>query len=251
MYIAYIFLASWLCVVTAGTEFNKYNQGIDNLTSHPIPPGTTSFRFHQNLITEFPFGYFAAVATITQIWLQQNQLTVIEKHMFAGLAALQDLRLFQNKLHTIQADTFKENMALSNLQLQSNSLQTLPESMFDPQNQPVALHFFYIYNNPLWCDDSLSWIKQASGHWLLLSNPQYIECAGPETLEGCKWNDLTIHDLETGRNFYCPFSFCSLTGKLIIRGVLRFVTGIYTLRNVTSPFGHFPLGWTILIRTLV
>ena len=27
---------------------------------------------------------------------------------------------------------------------------------------------------------------------------------------------------------------------------LRFVTGDYTLRNVTSPFGHFYLGWTIL-----
>ncbi len=31
--------------------------------------------------------------------------------------------------------------------------------------------------------------------------------------------------------------------------VLRFVTGDYTLRNGTSPFGHFYLGWTILIRT--
>ncbi len=28
---------------------------------------------------------------------------------------------------------------------------------------------------------------------------------------------------------------------------LRFVTGDYTVRNVTSPFGHFYLGWTILI----
>ena len=34
---------------------------------------------------------------------------------------------------------------------------------------------------------------------------------------------------------------------MCVEKYLRFVTGDYTLRNVTSPFGHFYLGWTILI----
>ncbi len=36
-----------------------------------------------------------------------------------------------------------------------------------------------------------------------------------------------------------------------MEGWLRFAMGHYTLRNVTSPFGHFCLGWihVILIRT--
>ncbi len=43
----------------------------------------------------------------------------------------------------------------------------------------------------------------------------------------------------------CPgFDIPSLTGFR-----LKFVTGDNTFRNLTSPFGHFYLGWTILIRT--
>ena len=34
--------------------------------------------------------------------------------------------------------------------------------------------------------------------------------------------------------------------KIWCKIALRFVTGGYTLRNVTSPFGHFYLGWKIL-----
>ncbi len=51
--------------------------------------------------------------------------------------------------------------------------------------------------------------------------------------------------LRPGNAPYTLLNIITKPGKF-----LRFVTGDYTLRNVTSPFGHFYLGWTILIRTL-
>ncbi len=208
MYITHIFLITWFCRISAGTtvEFKINNQGITDVTEYPIPNGTTKWNFFGNSISVIPPGYFATTPTITVIYLGMNSLLVIEKHTFAGLPDLSDLRLNDNKIHTIHPESFKENMALKLLQLNDNRLQTLPETMFDITDHPNALNSFFIYNNLLVCDDSLSWLKQASGDWLVLTNPQYIVCAGPEQLEGCKWNDLAANDFEPGTKFCCFIS---------------------------------------------
>ncbi len=64
----------------------------------------------------------------------------------------------------------------------------------------------------------------------------------PSTMEEIPLSESVNH-----RIYY---STCSLRSDRISTW-LRFVTGDYTLRTVTSPFGHFYLGWTILIRNRI
>ena len=189
MYTAHIFLISWLIFgIITGLSFRKNQLGITNVTLYPIPLNyiIEIFSMYENSISDIPPGYFTAVPTLKTIILYNNKLTVIETHMFAGLSGLRDLKLHSNLIHTIQSESFKDNMALNTLELHYNSLPTIPESMFDPQSHPTALNYFFIYFNPLQCDESLSWLKQADGDWLILRNTHLIECAGPERLEGCR-----------------------------------------------------------------
>ena len=198
MYITHIFLITWICRISAGTSFTFSNQGITDVTAYPIPAGTTQWNFAWNSISVIPLGYFATTPTITVIYLGMNSLVVIEKHTFAGLPDLSDLRLNGNKINTIQAQAFKDNTALKRLQLNGNFLQTLPGPMFDLNNHPNNLKF-HIHGNLLQCDACLSWLKQADGNWLVLKNPDEIECVGPKKLEGRQWNELTTQDLQAGR----------------------------------------------------
>ncbi len=194
MFVSFIFLSSWLCVVSS-QGYSLSGQEISNLTAYPVPPGTLYFMFHMNSISEIPQGYFATAPTIKTIYLQLNQLTMIEKHMFADLPDLGDLRLQQNQIHKIQAESFKQNTALIRLRLEHNLLQILSDSIFDLQNHPAALNSFYLYDNPLKCE-SLCWLKDAN--WLTVSDPNLIRCEGTGTLGGCRWNELTAKDVCKG-----------------------------------------------------
>ena len=203
MYITQILLASWPFVfigISAGTTYDGFNQGITNVTEYPIPLGTLYYRFHRNSIRDIPPGYFAAASTLTHIYLYDNKLTVVEKHMFSGLPWLRELNLWSNMIHKVQSECFKENQALTTLILHENRIQVFPESMFDPQNHPSLLQDFYIHYNPLQCDESISWLKRADGDWLNVRNPHLVVCDGPPVMQGCKWDDLTIQDLQTGKN---------------------------------------------------
>ena len=221
MYTAYFFLSLWLCRFTAGTTFNKINQGITDITNHPIPAGTTQVKFQENSISRVPEGYFenlpsldsinlysnlisdiddyafVAVATVTWLNLAENKLEIIREQMFSGLTNLRVLYLQYNLVQRIEPGSFRDNTALTTLYLSYNLLQTLPESMFDLDNHPNNLQHdgLYMYNNPLVCNQSICWLKQAEQDWILLSRPDLIVCTGPGDLIGRTWDNITTHDL--------------------------------------------------------
>ena len=215
-------LFSVLCVISEQTTFNKANQGITDITIHTIPGDTTVVQFSTNSISFVPANYFinllsldkiylyrnvianiadsafSQVPTVTEINLSQNQLSVIREMMFSGLPNLARLRLNSNQIHTIQPGSFKDNMALTQLSFGDNSLETVSKSIFDPNNMnnhPTNLDDFYMNRNPLQCDNTICWLKQADKTWITVEYPSWTECAGPAGLAGRTWDALTEQDL--------------------------------------------------------
>ena len=217
MYVSFILLSSYLCVITAQVTFDKNGEGITNMLSHPIPANTEEALFQHNSITHIPVGYFqnlpnlgsiviytnliseigdnafSAVPSVTFINLDNNKLEIVNKSMFAGLPNLQELKLNYNLIHTVQMDSFKDNTALTKLWLFANSLESLPQCVFDPDNQPAGLTL-RVYNNPMTCDQSWCWVKQAEGDWITVPNPSGTTCSGPAALSGRTWDTLTEQD---------------------------------------------------------
>ncbi len=230
MYLAHITLFCVLCIISEQTTFDKSGQGVTNVTAHPIPGGTTNFKFNDNFITFVPTNYFRNLSNLYSIYLQKNlisdiedtafsevpslrrvyllynKLSVIRKLMFSGLPNLSMLWLNSNQIHTIEQGSFKGNNALGYLALSSNSLATVNRSMFDPNdpnNHPTNLDDFYMFGNALQCD-TLCWVKQAG--WITVYRPDLTTCDGPASLAGCKWDSLTEPDL-CGTPGWC-LSFC-------------------------------------------
>ncbi len=238
MYIANIILSSLfgLGIANVGPVlFDKSEQGITDLTVEQIPANTEAVTFNANEISHVPAGYFvnlpslykimlylnvitfvdpysfAGVPNITFLSLGNNNLVMIHKNMLSGLINLQVLRLLNNKISLIESGSFKDCSALTRLELKNNLLQTLHGSIFDPLNHPSYLSLFTIMNNPLSCDECLTWLKQADGNWLHVVDSSTTICAGPDDLSGYSWNNITTQDLNpTGKlpliSYYTFFS---------------------------------------------
>ncbi len=220
MYISFVCLSSLFCVITAIIDFDKTNQAITSMLNHPIPWDTIEVSFMLNSLTHVPAGYFknlpnldrillsmnlisdvddfafSAVPTVTDVYLGDNELSLIRKNMFAGLFNLFELRLNSNRIHTVEPGSFNDNNALYILNLNGNSLQTLSECVFDPANHPTNLAYFSFASNPIQCDQSWCWVKQAESDWIHVDNPQFTKCDGPVALHGRKWDTITAQDLD-------------------------------------------------------
>ncbi len=221
MYLAQVTLFFVLCVISEQSYIVKNNQGITDITVHPISGASTCIyvRFDSNSITYIPINYFknlpsldriyfhdnaitniadttfVQVPTVTVIDLRINQLTVIREMMFSGLPNLWTLRLSENQIHTIELGSFRDNTALTWLLLDDNLLQSLPRCIFGFDNHPTGLDNFNINRNPLQCGQDLCWLKQVDTTWITVKEPSNTECAGPAALAGRKWDSLSEQDL--------------------------------------------------------
>ncbi len=216
MYMSIIFLLSWLCAITAQITYDRSNQGITSMSGYSIPGNTEQVWFHQNSLTHVQAGYFKNLPYLTQIYLYSNdissvddfafvqvpsltyislgnnKLSVIRKNMFSGLPHLASLALNDNMINTIESGTFKDNTALTWLSLYGNQLETLNQCIFDPENHPCSLEL-WLWDNPLSCNESLCWLKQAT--WITVDYASSTVCTGPGTLNGQTWNMITTDDL--------------------------------------------------------
>ncbi len=210
-------------VITANLEpvrFDKSNQGVTNMTVHPIPINTEQVMFYDNAITCVPAGYFVNLSALDKVWLYGNQISsiddyafiniptltymdfednnleVIGRNMFAGLVNLRKLFLPHNKIHTIEAQSLKNCRALEWLAISNNLLQSIPQAMFDLLNHPCNLGRFWMENNPLSCNQSLCWLKRADWSWITVNYAHGTLCAGPDHLSGQRWDLLNIQDLQ-------------------------------------------------------
>ena len=189
------------------------------MLDYSIPENTEKIDFNQNSITHVQAGYFknlpniieihlysndidkvdewafVEVASVSKIDLGYNQLMVIHENMLSGLQNLAWLSLQGNGIHTIEDRSFKDLTALTFLAMHYNSLKTTPQQMFDLNHLPTGLNPFYIRNNPLSCDQSLCWLKQADTTWIRVWSPSSTQCDTPASLNGRTWDSITTADL--------------------------------------------------------
>ncbi len=190
MYTAHIILTSLFGLVSVNigepvVVFDRHNQGVTDMTAHQIPADTDEVWFHRNSITNVPSGYFvnqphlyrirlqdnlisnitdygfAGVPSLKKLVLHNNNLVVIKRNMFSGLINLKQIYLSANQISRIESGSFKDCSCLESMLIEDNFLQILPEEMFDSQNYPTNLQFFKVFNNPLFCNESLAWLKDA------------------------------------------------------------------------------------------
>ena len=155
---------------------------------------------HDNEIHTLEVDCFRENEALLELYLQENEISVITKLTFSGLQHLEVLKLHKNAIHTLELDCFRENAVLEVLTLQHNQLHTLPQCIFDGENHPTGLHHLAVHNNPLVCDSSWCWVRQAEQeNWITLKLPQQMVCTGPELLADQKWNHLSTLDICTGR----------------------------------------------------
>lgn len=221
MYVSLIFLSSWLCAVTSLIIYNKHGQNIKSMLNFTIPWNTEKVDFSTNQISVVPAGYFRNLTNLTEINLMQNevsdvqdfafiniptvreiilafnQLSVIRKNMFSGLVNLVVLSLDMNQIQEIKEASFHDNNALYTLGLASNQLETISRCIFHPDNHPTGLDVF-IFANPLSCNESWCWLKEADGDWVTVNYVSTTQCVGPGVLNGRKWDNLTTTDLNCG-----------------------------------------------------
>ncbi len=224
MYIL-ITLSSCLCITCTlhgGTVFDKSNLGITiaDLRNFPIPADTEEVVLQGNAISWIPVGYFknvsilreiylyrndisdiqdlafAAAPSVEKIELTDNKISMIKKLMFSGLPHLVDLKLAKNEIHTLEVDCFKENPALEILTLNGNQVERMSRCIFDQHHHPTGLHFLALYHNPLVCDSSWCWVKEAElENWITLHWPNGVVCAGPAALKDFTWAMMTEQNL--------------------------------------------------------
>ena len=147
-----------------------------------------------NQIHTIQLDSFKDNTALTGLYLSRNKLEMVKRTMFSGLLNLETLILYGNQIFMTESGSFKKNTALTTLGLQDNSLQTLPPCMFDPDNHPTSLTL-RMENNPLRCDESWCWVKQAESDWITVSFAFLTNCAGPGALSGRMWLMITEQDL--------------------------------------------------------
>ena len=256
MYISFVLLSSWFCLVTGFIDYNKGNQDITSMLNYSIPWDTIKVSFSDNALTHVPAGYFknltnlegiflsrnlisdvddfsfVAVPSVETIYLNDNHLSVIRENMLAGLFKLKTLSLSDNQIHTVEHRSFKDTPVLTNVNLNSNLLQNLSECiMFGPLNT-TTLGIFAMTNNPLQCDYSWCWLKKADGDWVYVNYPQGTFCAGPGALSGQSWDTITtLHlncDVPGGSQYNFP---CTCAGQYQHTSPL---TNIYPSKPLTK-----------------
>ncbi len=167
-------------------------------------PNLLSLHLYANEIHTIEPESFKNNTALRTLSLWENKLLVICKDMFSGLRDLQTLHLQENSIKRIEPGSFHDNSNLYELKLHDNLLENLYECMFDVENHPNNIQNFYIYNNPLLCDEYLLWLKLVDTTWITVKTPDPnmppfedlpTICAGPDSLIGRTWQSISTTDL--------------------------------------------------------
>ncbi len=125
-----------------------------------------------NFIDSIESEAFTGLESIESIFLHDNRLTQLVQGMFANLPLLTLLNLDANSLHTVHSGALSGLPQLNKLGLRINGLRTLSWTAFisteSPRHfdHPVSLQL-HLQHNPLECNTSMCWIKQAEEEgWL-------------------------------------------------------------------------------------
>ena len=144
-------------------------------------------RFNQ--ISDIDPGSFLPLQQCTYLWLPYNQLTYLKAETFKGLVSLDLLDLHSNQISFIEDGTFSHLPSIRVIYLINNNLVTPPKT-----------RFLFLDSNPLHCDSSMCWLKQAErdGRLKLASRgrghkPQCVN------YPGVHWDNITLICDESGK----------------------------------------------------
>ena len=128
-----------------------------------------------NWISSIESGALASLKHLKHIDLGANQLHELRGDEFQGLPSLVALALNHNAITEIPAGTLAGSPKLYLLWLGSNQLTTLSEEMFKGEPDGEAQHSGHLDlragGNPLKCDVTMCWIKQAQKDGWLNTSP--------------------------------------------------------------------------------
>ncbi len=166
-------------------HYQRYCMELDFIPSD-IPQDVKEVRFYGNPLKTLRANDFRNLSDCTLMDLAFNEINTLSIGSFNGLTALQMLNLFENKLTQITSGVFvglpalwrldvdanaindvqpqaldlSELPALRQLTLHDNALTTLRRNVFGDVTPKRTLELI-LSENPMICNVSLCWIKQA------------------------------------------------------------------------------------------
>ena len=123
--------------------------------------------------------------SLSNLYLAKNSITSFDGEVCSGV--LKRLDLWETRLRSIEASAFDACTALKILRLQANELTTLAAVPFE------TLEEINLTSNPMVCDASLLWLKDAQESGVYVYN---FICAGPACLQGRSFYSLSREELD-------------------------------------------------------
>ncbi|XP_039980335.1 leucine-rich alpha-2-glycoprotein-like [Xiphias gladius] len=127
--------------------------------------------------------------------LQDNKLHTLDASLLQSTRNLTYLFLSRNKLSAIPPHLFQQLSQLRVLSLDDNQLSHIPPSLLDPLNS-LDDEGLDLSANPWLCDGKMKylwrWLQKNKTKLFL---PEYIVCAGPQSLSGRSVMSLTESEL--------------------------------------------------------
>ena len=121
-----------------------------------------------NKISNIDASAFDYIPQCTELWFGGNDLSYIRADTFEKLPHLVKLELSVNRIFYIESGAFTKQRKLKRLYLHRNGLTTLRRSVFSSQHKKNLT--LLLSHNPLQCDTTLCWIKQAERDgWITLN----------------------------------------------------------------------------------
>ena len=139
---------------------HRYKRIHCQLTEVPsdIPATIKEVQLDENNIASIIDGTFSRFGQCTELSLSNNKLRSIRQGMFIGLKFLDTLDLSGNIISSIESGSFIDLYHLTTVNLDHNRLTTLKNPFSEPSSGSIL---FYLSNNPLQCNNSLCWLKNA------------------------------------------------------------------------------------------
>ena len=147
-----------------------------------------------NKISNIDGSAFDGIPQCTELWLYDNDLSHVRADTFEKLPQLVILDLAKNRILGIEPGTFTKLTRLKRLHLHRNRLATLRRDAFSSQHKTNLTLTLAI--NPLQCDSTMCWIKQAEQYgWITLNYSNHL---GSWTKPDCgnypdhTWDSITL-----------------------------------------------------------
>ena len=173
------------CVIKNDYRFSRKNCELSEVP-RDIPVTIKEVQLDENHISDITDGVFSRLSQCKELSLAQNKLSSIRYGMFEGLVSLDNLDLKRNIISSIESGSFTSLSRLTHVNLEDNQLTTFDNLFSKPSSGSISL---YLSNNPLHCDSSLCWIKDAEKDgWIILKGPNPT-C---ENYSNAYWDDVDL-----------------------------------------------------------